>query len=128
MCLHEHPVETRADLQRYYGLNLDRMGTDFDAFHAGACLQCLPLGSALMARLEPSCAWTVNDVLLHAIMSMLAGERLPYPWEEGRSNGGLPDIGALPLNEIKEWYEQQWEEVEGIDQRIGWESIPDTNP
>ena len=107
------PALVRADLQRYFGLNLDRMGEEFSAFHAGACLSNLPLGSALLGALEPGCRWTQQDYLLHGLMCMQAGKVIPFPWE--RSKGGIDgvDTEAVPLDEFREWYEKtEWKEVE----------------
>ena len=89
----EHPAETRADLQRYYGLNLDRLGRDFGSFHAGACLACLPPGSALMARIYEATSWTTTDL----------------PWD--KSGSGLPDLEGVDIDEFKRWHEQEFEEV-----------------
>lgn len=97
-------------MQRYFGLNLDRLGVDFGAFQAGACLSCLPLGSALLADMEPSCRWTAQEYLLHGLLCAVTGKEIPYPWDK---KGGLDGIETegLPLDEFREWYENtQWKE------------------
>lgn len=107
-------MQVRADLQRYYGLNLDRIGADFSAFHAAACLSCLPPGSALMLEIDERTAWATTDYLLHGIAQMLAGKEIPYPWDKKKS--GIEGIEAegLPLDEFQAWYGQnEWKEVDG---------------
>lgn len=106
----EHPAETRADLQRYYGLNLDRLGRDFGSFHAGACLACLPPGSALMARIDEATSWTATDHILWVIYQALVGKELPFPWDKRGS--GLPDLEGVDVDEFKRWHEQDFEEVD----------------
>ena len=113
MCLHEHPTELRADLQRYYGLNLSDMGRTFDAFHAGACAVSLPLGSSTMARVNPACAWTYANYQLHAILCAIAGKQLPYPWDEGSADGNAETetiqlAGFATTEEFDAWLNQEW--------------------
>ena len=61
----------RADLQRFYGLNLDRMDIDYTQSHAAACVACLPLGSALNARINPDFKVLLKDVPVSAIARAL---------------------------------------------------------
>ena len=50
--LGQYPDELRADLQRNFGLNLDRMGVDYSCAHAAACLVNMlgPSSIAIAAR------------------------------------------------------------------------------
>lgn len=57
----------RADLQRFYGLNLDRMGSEFSAYHAACCLANVPKGSALAAAIDPANEWDESGYLLAQI-------------------------------------------------------------
>lgn len=107
-------MQVRADLQRYYGLNIDRIGEDFGAFHAAACLSCLPPGSALLREIDGRFAWTNGDFLLHGIAQMLAGKEIPYPWDNKKNVGieGI-DTEGLPLDEFQDWYmNNDWKEVD----------------
>lgn len=107
-----HPSQTRADLQRYYGLNIDRLGADFGAFHAGACLCNLPIGSSLMAAVDERATYTRTEYMLHAIMCGLVGKAIPYPWDKQCGIDGI-ETEAVPLDEFREWYETtKWKEVE----------------
>lgn len=111
--LAEHPSQVRADLQRFFGLNLDRLGDEFSAFHAASCLANLPLGASLLSACEPRLQWTQTDYLLHGIMSIAAGKEIPFPWE-GKKHGieGI-ETESLPLDQFIEWYEKSnWKEVE----------------
>lgn len=107
-----HQSQTRADLQRYYGLNIDRLGSDFGAFHAGACLCNLPIGSSLMAAVDERATYTRTEYMLHAIMCGLVGKAIPYPWDKQCGIDGI-ETEAVPLDEFREWYETtKWKEVE----------------
>lgn len=89
------------------------MGEDFSAFHAGACLSNLPLGSALMGALEPACRWTQTEYLLHGLLCFMAGKEIPLPWEKEKH--GIEGVAteSVTLDEFREWYENtQWREVE----------------
>ena len=122
MCIRDHPTEVRADLQRYYGLYLDKLGVEFSAVQAAACLVCLPAGSALMARLNPMMGFSPAEHYLHLLLSAIAGQEIPYPWEKDvktdkaieldESSGGLPEFEGLPHDEFMAWYNQEWREVE----------------
>lgn len=102
----------RADLQRYYGLNLDRLGVEFGAFHAASCLSCLPLGSSLLSKIEPRYSWTSLEYLIHGILCSLAGKEIPFPWEKAGGIDGL-ETESLPLDQFKDWYENStWKEVD----------------
>lgn len=100
----------RADLQRFYNLNLDEMGAAFSCSQAAACIVNLPLGSKLLARIDPRLSWSVAEHHLFAIMCAIAGEDLPYPWEEEERS--LPDFGTIPVSEMESWLNQNWREVE----------------
>lgn len=99
-CLREHPVETRADLQRHFGLNLDDMGRCFGAFHAAACLSCMPPG-ALLAKIDQRTSWSLTDVLLHSVVDILCGKHIPFPWE--KEDDGL-GVEAIDVDDFDEWY------------------------
>lgn len=88
------------------------MGVEFSAFHAAACLSCLPLGASLLSAIDKRASWTHVDYMLHAIVQALAGKELPYPWEKKNSLDGIETEG-LPLDEFEEWYgSNNWEEVD----------------
>ena len=102
--LRDHPVQIRADLQRYYGLNIDHMGATYSASHAAACAACLPMGSATLAAYEPALAWTWVEHKIHEIESILARKVLPYPWEKQPPQE--VEFEAVPLDEFTEWYQR----------------------
>lgn len=112
----EHPVELRADLQMHYGLNLDRLGVDFDLWHAAACVSCLPLGSCLMSAFDERCSWTRSDLLAHMCLQALCGAkeiRPPFDDGSGGSNGPMPEIKPMTVDEFEAWHSQEWKEVDG---------------
>lgn len=94
------------------------MGEEFSAFHAGACLSNLPLGSPLMAAIEPGCRWTQTDYLLHGLICMQAGKEIPFPWEKKCGIEGI-ETESVTLDEFRDWYENtEWREVEEWHQAI----------
>lgn len=104
-----YPDELRADLQRFYNLNIDEMGAGFSCSHAAACAAHLPLGSNVLARIDPKYSWTATDYRLFDIMCWLAGKRLPYPWEKQET---LPEFGSMPAEDIDAWLAQDWRDVD----------------
>ena len=88
------------------------MGAAFSCSHAAACAANLPLGSMTLARIHPGNLWGTTDHLLWALMQMLAGKELPFPWEKPKETT-LPEFGAIPVSEMDSWLNQEWTEVEG---------------
>lgn len=97
----------RADIQRYYGLDIDDEG--HTASHIADCAANLPLGSCLLARINPMCSYTYTDFELHRLADALAGEHIPFPWE--RKNEMLPELDEVSKEEFDEWYSQEFKEV-----------------
>lgn len=62
-----HSDELRADFQRYYGLDLDGMGSDYSVAHAAALASNLPRESATVRAVVPEAAWSDETYLLSAI-------------------------------------------------------------
>ena len=100
-----HPTELRSDFQRFYGLNLDGMGTDYTVEHASCLAATLPSDSAVMRAVNPRNGWTITEYLLHAIefdlrvlawMNSKDGAKgknrpkpLPTPEDEARVRGKI---------------------------------------
>ena len=65
----------RADLQRYYGVDLDKaMAGEHSAAHIAALVKCLPSDAAMLRAENADAAWTLETVLLatlHNDLSML---------------------------------------------------------
>lgn len=62
-----NPDELRADLQQYYGLNLDGMGVAYSHSHAASLVSQLPVGSRLSRVADPDAAWSDETHLLALI-------------------------------------------------------------
>jgi hypothetical protein len=62
-----HPAQLRADFQRYYGLNLDGMGTDYTVLHAADLAACLPRESLCGIAEDPINEWNIDRLLLGRI-------------------------------------------------------------
>lgn len=106
-----HRAELRADLQRYYGMNIERMGQDFSIWQAAACAARLPLGSSLMAAIDPKAQYTQSDFLIHRIGDILAGKHIPYPWEN-ETERPVADFGSMPIDDFKRWHEERFAQKE----------------
>lgn len=62
----------RADLQRYYGIDLDdAMGGAHSAAHVAALVRHLPSDCALRTSNDEDAAWTLEAVLLAGILNSL---------------------------------------------------------
>lgn len=57
----------RADLQQYYGLNVDGMGAEYTCSHAAALVAMLPPQSRLMVQRNGALAWDDATYLLSHI-------------------------------------------------------------
>lgn len=106
----------RADLRRFYGLNLNDVGYEFTLLDLADYVACLPRDSATMLAAFPS--WSVSEHLLANIDYSLrwlvwaktsdgAKNRnrpkpIPRPGDtSGGSSGRLKDATVLPLDEVK---------------------------
>ena len=98
----------------YYGLNLDRMGHDFTIWQAAACAACLPLGSALLAAIDPKLQYTTADYLVHRLGDLLAHQHIPYPWEQ-QSRQQIASFGSMPIDELDKYLNgTEWRDIDGI--------------
>lgn len=105
-----YPTELRADLQRFYGLDVE---TCESAGLLAACAACLPHGSFTLARINPAAGWGITDYKLHEIACMLAGRVLPFPWDRKEAEyEPLPEFGSVPVEDMEAWLGQEWIEVE----------------
>lgn len=91
--LARHPGELRADMQRTYGLDLDRMGTDYTVAHAAELASRLPAGSLTLGAERPELAWTDRDWMLWSIEFSLRVLRWQAT-EDGRR--GVDEPQPLP--------------------------------
>ena len=109
-CLTDYPSELRADLQRFYGIDLDSLGRGTTAWQMSACIANMPMGSKLAARFEPAAALNTTEHLLFGIIDSLAGKRVKRPWE--KSDNGIPDHVSMPVDEFEQWYAKQFKDTE----------------
>lgn len=91
-----YPAELRADMQQYYGLNIDRMGRDYTVVHAADLAAMLPSNSRTYIAIDPENAWTLEAQLSAAV----ANAARDLVWLEAdakrrRSNRPRP-IGPKP--------------------------------
>ena len=110
----EYPTEVRADLQRYYQIDIEHMGKEHSVWQVAACVCCLPLGSALLAAVDPRNCYSVTDYLLHRIGDLLAHEHIPFPWEAG--DQPIADFGSATVEEYELWRKTEWRDIDGPDQ------------
>lgn len=61
----KHESALRADLQQYYGIDLDRaMSGEHSPVQVAACACGLQPGSRVLTAIDPDFAWTLTDQLL----------------------------------------------------------------
>lgn len=83
--LRDYPNELRADLQRYYGINLDDVyGGSVSLRHAAAISVCLPNGSRTLAKIDPKSQFGYTEWLLLGILNSLREEPVD-PFEEKKT-------------------------------------------
>ena len=64
------PDELRADLQQYYGIDLDHaIAGEHTADHVAALVRCLPSDARVMTREDPDAMWTLETVLLASLLN-----------------------------------------------------------
>lgn len=81
----------RADLQRYYGIDLDAaMRGEHSAAHIAALVAYLPSDCALRREYDKDAAWTLRDVLLASILNSL--NMLIYGMGDKRKRGRKPQL------------------------------------
>lgn len=110
-----HGDELRADLQQYYGIDLDdAMAGAHSARHVAALLAQLPPDCRVARAEDPDAAWTLTDSLLATVANALhtlmwgmsdpkkRGQR-PAPigpsWMRGKRTRTL-DARAMPVDEL----------------------------
>ncbi len=81
----------RADLQRYYGIDLDEaMGGGHSAAHIAALVAYLPSDCAIRREIDDDAAWTLRDILLASILNSL--NMLIYGMGDKRKRGKRPPL------------------------------------
>lgn len=81
----------RADLQRYYGIDLDEaMRGGHSAAHIAALVAYLPSDCAMRRLNDKDAAWTMEDVLLASILNSL--NLLIYGLGDKRKRGQMPQL------------------------------------
>lgn len=93
----EYPAQLRADMQQYYSLNLDGMGSDYTYEHAAALVANLPRSSRIAARENAACEWDDGEYLLYAVEYRL---RL-ISWQLGGGKGNPPKPLSTPTEMAK---------------------------
>lgn len=101
----EFPGAARADLQRFYGLNIDKVGADFTIFHAAECMAYLPPECALLSTERKGVMFGITDYVLWKMLGSIAGQKVPFPWEESEERGNLPKFKHQTKDQYLEWYE-----------------------
>lgn len=81
----------RADLQRFYGIDLDAaMRGEHSAAHVAALVAYLPSDCALRRKDDPDAAWTLRDILLASILNSL--NMLIYGMGDKKHRGRKPSL------------------------------------
>lgn len=81
----------RADLQRFYGIDLDAaMRGEHTAAHIAALVRYLPSDCALRRERDDDAAWTLRDILLASILNSL--NALIYGMGDKKKRGKRPSL------------------------------------
>jgi len=81
-----YPQELECDLQRYYGIDLERRG--HTPSHVALMAENLPKGALTVAAIDPDGAWTEEMCLLAEIRNLLCD--LIWGMAEKRHRGARP--------------------------------------
>lgn len=106
----------RADLQQFYGIDLDRaIAGEHSPVQVAACVEKLPHGSRVLAEIEPDSAWTITDVLLATLVNhfrffvhaMSGGKGTPPEligpaWLRDKGKARKADAMAMPIEKLLE--------------------------
>ena len=86
-----HESKLRADLQQYYGIDLDRAMDGEHSPHHIACLVVeLPSDARLRVAFSDDAIWTLNDVLTAQLLN--AFNSFAYGMSDKRKRGRKPEL------------------------------------
>ena len=86
-----HEEQLRADLQQYYGIDLDHAMSGIHTAHHIACLMMqLPSDARIRTAGNLDNQWTLTDVLLASILNSLNG--LIYGMSDAKKRGQRPEL------------------------------------
>ena len=86
-----HESKLRADLQQYYGVDLDHaMSGEHSAYHIACLVENLPHDARIRCAEDADSQWTLNDVLLASVLNSLNG--LIYGMSDKRKRGRKPEM------------------------------------
>lgn len=86
-----HESSLRADLQQYYGIDIDHAINGEHTPHHIACLVMeLPHDARIRTAENEDCVWTLNDVLTASLLNSLNG--LIYGMSDRKKRGRKPEL------------------------------------
>lgn len=104
----------RADLQQFFGIDLDRaMGGEHSANHIAQLIECLPQESRLSHSVNKDTQWSLTDVLLAVLINNF--RMFVYGMSDQKKRGQKPELigpswmttqkktlpaRVLPINEL----------------------------
>lgn len=90
--LREHPCEVAADIQQYYGIDVERARFDgHSAWHMSVLIAQLPQDCRVRKAIDADMQWTLENVLLAAVVN---NQRM-YAW--GRSDPAKRGPAPKPI-------------------------------
>lgn len=99
-----YPDELRADLQQYYGICIDDVGTKFSVEHLACLAAQLPLQSRTLSAVDPDNCWDLSAIL----QACLINQFNDYIWGKATANAKaakkrppeqIPHIGTKAMRE-----------------------------
>ena len=110
----ENESMLRADLQQYFGIDLDRaMDGEHSANHIAQLIECLPQESRLSHSVNKDTQWSLTDVLLAVLINNF--RMFVYGMSDPKKRGQKPELigpsylttnkktlpaRVLPINEL----------------------------
>lgn len=115
-----NPDELRADMQQYYGLNIDGMGRDYSHAHAAVLMAQLPQSSRLARLSDPENEWSDETHFLSLIeydLRVLAWQRS----KDGQRGTNKPKPNKTPGDRAKAKARAKGFDKELVDKMLGGE-------
>lgn len=86
----ENQCELRADLQRYYGIDIDHaMRGEHTAAHVAALVKCLPTDCMLFAARDVDASWSREQIILAEVRNIL--NDLAWGMSDPKKRGKRPE-------------------------------------
>lgn len=106
--MENHPDALRADLQRYYGVDIDHaMAGEHTAAHVAVLAAYLPSDAAIRVEMDEDAVWTLDRALLASVVNYISafahgGKKSPYIGPKSGAPKSTVPAMAMSADELME--------------------------